>query len=132
MIEIEYVKNDFGDDNCFFINYELRKYIPSVFFEQHEDGAGGELYFLITLLNKFEMFDCKAEHYKTQIWSTEYECVYNGIPFFMIYDEDYDLIHFGVQPENCEYRSIIAERIKQLILEEGPNISMKETTNDLG
>lgn len=50
------------------------KYISEVFFEQHEKGDGAELYFYISLINKFGMFDCKRKHYHPLIRSAYYDC----------------------------------------------------------
>lgn len=126
MVEIRYTKSEAGYDNCFDLSFKLRKYIPDVFFEQHENGDGAELYFFISLLYKFGMFDCKKEHYHTFIWSTHYDCVYNKIPFNMIYDNDYDCVAFSVSPENIKYREMIAKRIKHLVVTEGIRTTIKE------
>lgn len=122
MIEIRYIKSEAGYDNCFDIVFNLKKYIPNVFFEQHENGDGAELYFFISLLHKFGMFDCKKEHYHLLICDTYYDCTYNGIPFTMIYDEDYDMVSFSVAPENMQYKTMLAERIQQLVKNESKNI----------
>lgn len=124
MIEIRYMQSDAGYDNCFDLLFDMREYIPKVFFEQHENGAGAELYFYISLLHKSGMFDCKREHYHTLIWSTHYDCVYNGIPFVMVYDKDCDVVSFSVLPENMQHRTMIAERIQQLIENESKNVEL--------
>ena len=124
MIEIQYTKSKSGYDNCFDILFNLKEYIPKVFFEQHENGDGAELYFFISLLHKFGMFDCKKEHYHQIIWSTHYDCIYSGIPFTMIYDEDYDTVSFSVNPENMQHKTMIAERIQQLVKAESKNIDI--------
>ena len=124
MIEIRYTKSKSGYDNCFDILFNLKEYIPKVFFEQHENGDGAELYFFISLLHKFGMFDCKKEHYHQIIWSTHYDCIYSGIPFTMIYDEDYDTVSFSVDPENMQHKTMIAERIQQLVKAESKNIDI--------
>ena len=124
MIEIRYTKSESGYDNCFDILFNLKEYIPKVFFEQHENGDGAELYFFISLLHKFGMFDCKKEHYHQIIWSTHYDCIYSGIPFTMIYDEDYDTVSFSVDPENMQHKTMIAERIQQLVKAESKNIDI--------
>ena len=124
MIEIQYTKSKSGYDNFFDILFNLKEYIPKVFFEQHENGDGAELYFFISLLHKFGMFDCKKEHYHQIIWSTHYDCIYSGIPFTMIYDEDYDTVSFSVNPENMQHKTMIAERIQQLVKAESKNIDI--------
>ena len=124
MIEIQYTKSKSGYDNCFDILFNLKEYIPKVFFEQHENGDGAELYFFISLLHKFGMFDCKKEHYHQIIWSTHYDCIYSGIPFTLIYDEDYDTVSFSVDPENMQHKTLIAERIQQLVKAESKNIDI--------
>ena len=129
MIEIRYSQSEAGYNNCFDLLFNLKEYIPNVFFEQHENGVGAELYFFISLLHKFGMFDCKKEHYHTLIWSTHYDCVYNGIPFTMIYDEDYDIVSFSVPPENIQYKTTIAERIKQLVKDESQNLDILKNSN---
>ena len=124
MMEIRYTKSESGYDNCFDILFNLKEYIPKVFFEQHENGDGAELYFFISLLHKFGMFDCKKEHYHQIIWSTHYDCIYSGIPFTMIYDENYDTVSFSVDPENMQHKTMIAERIQQLVKAESKNIDI--------
>lgn len=130
MIKICYTQSEAGYDNCFDILFDLHEYIPDVFFEQHENGAGAELYFYISLLHQSGMFDCKKEHYHTFIWSTHYDCIYNSIPFTMVYDEDYDIISFSVLPENIRYRTMIAEHIQHLIEKESKNVDiLKQSAN---
>lgn len=124
MIEIRYTKSESGYDNCFDILFEPKEYIPKVFFEQHENGDGAELYFFISLLHKFGMFDCKKGHYHQLIWSTYYDCIYSGIPFKMVYDEDYDIVSFAVAPENMQHKTMIAERIQQLVKNESKNVDI--------
>ena len=124
MIEIQYTKSELGYDNCFDILFNLKKYIPKVFFEQHENGDGAELHFFISLLHKFGMFDCKKEYYHQLIWSAHYDCIYNGIPFTMVYDEDYDIVSFVVAPENMQHKTMIAERIQQLIKNESKDVDI--------
>lgn len=124
MIEIQYKQSESGYDNCFDIQFDLKAYIPHVFFEQHESGHGAELYFFISLLHKFGMFDCRKEHYHQLIWSTHYDCIYSGIPFTMIYDEDYDKVSFSVAPENMQHRTMIAEQIQHLVKNEGKNVDI--------
>lgn len=126
MIEIQYTKSESGYDNCFDILFDLKEYIPQVFFDQHENGDGAELYFFISLLHKFGMFDCKKEHYHQLIWCTLYDCIYSGIPFTMIYDENYDQVSFSIAPENMQHKSMIAERIQQLVKNESKNIDIKK------
>ena len=46
MIEIKRMKSEAGYSNCFELLFHLKDYIPTAFFEQHEDGAGAELYFI--------------------------------------------------------------------------------------
>lgn len=126
MVEIKYTKSESGYTNCFDITFYLKDYIPNVFFEQHENWDGVELHFFISLLYKFGMFDCKKEHCHRLIWSTAFDCEYNGIPFVMMYDEDYDIVSFSVLPEYIQHMTEIAERIKQLIEEESKNVDFQE------
>ena len=124
MIKIQYLQSKAIYNNCFDLLFNLKEYIPNVFFEQHENGVGAELDFFISLLHKFGMFDCKKEHYHTVIWSTHYDCVYKNIPFTMIYDKDYDIVSFAVIPKDIQHMVTIAERIKQLVEDEGLNLEM--------
>ena len=76
------------------------------------------------------MFDYKKEHYHQLIWSTHYDCIYSGIPFTMIYDQDYDTVSFSVDPENMQHKTMIAERIQQLVKNESKNVDiLKKQTN---
>ena len=122
MIEIKRYKSYAGHDNCFGLSFRLKEYIPPVFFEQHEDGVGAELYFYITLFHKFGIFDCDEKHYHTHIWSTSYNCCYKGIWFDMIYDEDYDDVTFSVALRNIKNIPMIADHIKHLVETHGMNV----------
>ena len=124
MAEIDYRKSKSGLDNCFVINFRLREYIPNHFFEINENGDGAELYFYISLLHKFGMFDCKKEHYNLDIFYSYYDCYYNGIPFSMVYDGDYDMVSFCVSAEYVIYREQIAQRIKYLVENEGVYVEL--------
>ena len=124
MIEIKYIRSESGYDNCFDIKFNQKEYIPNVFFEQNKNGYSAELFFFISLLHKFGMFDFKKEHYHQLIWSTHYDYIYNGIPFTMIYDEDYDMVSFSVAPENMQHKTMIAERIQQLVKNESKNVDV--------
>lgn len=115
MVEIKYLKSRAGIVNCFELLYYLRDYIPREFFEKHEDGIGAELYFYIRFLNYYGLFDCKKEHYHHNIGGCSYDCFWNGIPFKMVYDEDYDFVSFSVNEQNLIYKEQIAEYIKKLI-----------------
>ena len=126
MVEIKYIQSESGYDNCFGIVFNHKAYIPNVFFEQHKSGDGAELYFFISLLHKFGMFDFKKEHYHQLIYNTHYDCIYNGIPFTMIYDEDYDMVSFSVAPENMQHKTTIAERMQQLVKTESKNVDVLE------
>ncbi len=125
MIKVHYMKSEEGYANCFDLTFELNKYIPEVFFKQHENGDGAELYFYISLFYKFGMFDCRREHYHSIVWSTYYDCNCNGIPFHMIYDHDYDMVSFSVLPTHTNYCATIAETISNLIETQGMNVELK-------
>ena len=55
-----------------------------------------------------------SENVKELIWSKHYLCHFGEIPFTMVYDIDYDIVHFAIDPEYCEYREIIAEKLCSL------------------
>ena len=57
MIEIRYFSTVPDYNNNFDILFCLRDYIPDEFFQQHEEGAGAELYFFISLFYKSGIFD---------------------------------------------------------------------------
>ena len=111
MIEICYMKSEAGIDNCFDFLYYLKDYIPEEYF--NNDCA--ELNFYIHLLTENGMYSGSDKSKHILIWSIHYDCVYNSIPFTMVYDEDYDIVSFAVDKEYLSYKCEIAEHIKQLI-----------------
>ena len=121
MIEIRYFSTVPDYNNNFDILFCLRDYIPDEFFQQHEEGAGAELYFFISLFYKSGILDCKKEHYHDLVLDYAYDCFFNGIHFLMIYDEAYDIVSFHVEPENKMHVTDIAEEIKRLIETDGMN-----------
>lgn len=42
------------------------------------------------------------------IWSYHYDCFYSGIPFTMVFGEDYDTVSFAVEEEYIEHCEEIA------------------------
>lgn len=126
MVEIRYSSTVPDYNNNFEFLFYLHDYIPDEFFRQHEEGAGAELYFFISLFYKCGIFDCKKEHYHDMVFAYSYDCFLNGIHFLMIYDEDYDMVSFHVEPENKMYVTDIAQKIKDLIEKEGMNTHLKK------
>lgn len=115
MIEITYMKSESGLDNCFELMFPVKQYIDSTFYENYENEYAVELFFYIALFLKYGIFDGQRKHCHQSIWSYRYDCFYKGIPFFMIFDEDYDMVTFSVNKEDATYRKDIAEHIKCLI-----------------
>ncbi|MBO4493738.1 MAG: hypothetical protein J5724_05055 [Ruminococcus sp.] len=109
MIRINYKRSATGHDNCFDFNFNEKELIPSVYYEKGERGA--VLRFFIRLLGKAGML---SENAKEIIWSIHYPCHFGDIPFTMIYDIDYDTVSFAVDTEYCEYKEIIAEKLRSL------------------
>lgn len=111
MIEIRYMKSEAGIDNCFDFLYCLKEYIP----KEYINKDCTELNFYIHILSENGMYIDKEENKHILIWSIHYDCVYNQIPFTMVYDEDYDMVSFAVDKEYLSYKCEIAQHIKQLI-----------------
>lgn len=122
MIAIEYGRSSSGNENCFHIQFEHKRYIPKEFFQKNKNGSA-LLCFYISLLQRFDMLGRGEEHCHRYLWSRHYDCVYNEIPFTMVYDEDYDMVSFSLLPENAQYKTVVAERIGQLVEKEGDNLS---------
>ena len=120
MVEIRYSKSNAGHDNCFLILHGS-EYIQKAFFKQNSYDP--YLYFYISLLHKFGMVKYEDRHGCPLIWSTHYNCMYKGVPFTMIFDEDYEMLSFSVKPEDAQYRTMIAERIAYLIEHEWINVN---------
>ena len=98
-----------GYDNCFELNSSEKELIPSACHKKGERGVA--LRFFIRLLGKAGML---SENAKEIIWSIHYPCHFGDIPFTMIYDIDYDTVSFAVDTEYCEYKEIIAEKLRSL------------------
>ncbi len=112
MVEIEYLKTESGYDNCFSFLYREKEYIPEEFFDESETGV--EHKFLLFLLKKHKILDNDAKG-DMVLWDISYQCNYRGIPFTMVYDTDWDMVSFSVDPKNIEHKTMIAEKIKKMI-----------------
>jgi len=94
MVTINYYKNKLS---IFDLSFNLREYIPDNYFTDTIDFSA-EIRFYIDLFNKNNILKDSGT---IQIWSICYKCVYDEIPFQMIYDEDYGFVHFYVEiPED--------------------------------
>ena len=109
MIRINYKRSAAGYDNCFDLNFSEQEIIPSIYYEKGKSGAA--LRFFIRLLGKAGMLNGNAIEL---IWSKHYPCHFGDIPFTMVYDIDYDTVSFAVDTEYCEYKEIIAEKLRSL------------------
>lgn len=112
MVSIGYRKSKAGFDNCFELNFNEKELIPSVFYKDGERGAA--LRFFIELLRKADML-AGTENGQELMWCRQYRCNMGDVPFTMVYDIDYDIVSFSVEPENCKYREEIAERLRYLV-----------------
>lgn len=52
------------------------------------------------------------------IYIARWQCEVNGIPFSMVYDEDYDWVTFSVDKDHIKDIPAIADEIKKLIIVE--------------
>ena len=52
---------------------------------------------------------------KQMIWSLHWDCEIQGIPFVMIYDEDYGFVFFCVAQEYLQKRDTVTKAIIDLI-----------------
>ena len=106
MIQINYMRSFSGNSNCFSLLFPLKEFTSESISERE---------FYLSLLQKAGYFDGKKEHCHTMIWSVHYDCICDGIPFAMVYDEDYDDITFAIGLENLQQMPKIAEQLQALV-----------------
>ena len=106
MIQINYMRSFSGNSNCFSLLFPLKEFTSESISERE---------FYLSLLQIAGYFDGKKEHCHTMIWSVHYDCICDGIPFTMVYDEDYDDITFAIGLENLQQMPKIAEQLQALV-----------------
>ena len=74
-----------------------------------------ELEFYLNIFEKHNILCTCNTAGEEMIWSTCYKCNYQGVPFTMAYDNDYDMVSFSVDENNISQRRFVAEGIKELI-----------------
>ena len=91
--------------------FSKKEYMSEKLFDADRNTKSIELSYFIDLLTRNKMLSPNAKG-TLMIWSTHYNCSYRGIPFLLVYDEDYGFVSFAVDPK---HRIKIAELIKNLI-----------------
>ena len=112
MVKINYDQNS----RVFDLLFTLKEYIPAKYFETNANGASAELNYYMDLLTRNDMLSDSAPGIP-MIWSVQYQCVYHGIHFTMVYDEVYGFVSFAANPND---RAAIAEALKNLVEKEKP------------
>ncbi len=114
MVEIKYFYSQSSLQNCFeFELSPIEDYLPGI------DGRTDSCYTLSAyeyynwLFQKYNLFWRSTP--KREINMITWECLIDGIPFKMTYDENIDSVYFSVDVENIIYLNRIADRIKKLI-----------------
>ncbi len=94
MIELRILKSEAGIENCFELNFMFRDYLT-----KSESSAGWSEYDYYTwLFTKHNLIKGNPQG-KTIIYCITWDCEINGIPFRMVYDEDYDFMTFNVEED---------------------------------
>lgn len=107
------VKINYNEKPCIFhFQFDLKEYVPDKYFKNYKNQIAIELCFFIDLFIQKGILDDKDSS-TPMIWSTHYACHYRGIPFVMVYDEDYGFITFAVH--DPEARLEVADALKQVI-----------------
>lgn len=128
MIKIEYMKSVSGLDNCFDLLFSFDEYFPNI--EERFGCTDTWDYQLHTWLFKKNNLFKGSEKGKEYIWSIHWDCEIKGIPFSMVYDEDYDIISFSLDENHLQYRETVAEELKRMIEEESVNYSNDIESDD--
>jgi hypothetical protein len=116
MIEMHILKSKAGIENCFELNFRYDDYYPG----HIEEADKWSCYQYYTwLFKKHGVFAADSKG-KELIYSIQWECKLSDIPFTMIYDEDYDMVHFSVDEEHIsDIPDIAAELIRLIEIEAG-------------
>ena len=111
MIEIKVMKTKTGLENCFELDFNYVEYYPREI--EHKEMRSCYQYYT-WLFKKHEIFTAGSKG-KGLIYSIQWECRLLDIPFTMIYDEDYDIVHFSVDEDRISDIHTIAAEIRRLI-----------------
>ena len=107
MVSIEYLTSSSGLDNVFM--FDIMEYMS----KPRKDRE--ELDFYLKFFEKHNILSTCNTAGEEMIWSTCYKCNYKGIPFTMVFDNDYNMVSFSVDENNISQRRFVAEGIKELI-----------------
>ena len=113
MIETKIMKSDSGLENCFDLQFRYDEYLPA-----EDKNVDWSCYQYFTWLFKKHGLIVGNTNGEVIIYITHWKCEVKGIPFSMVYDEDYDWVTFSVDEEHVKDIPVIADEIKKLIIDE--------------
>lgn len=111
MIEIHILKSKSGLENCFELDFRYDEYYPK---HINEADMLSCYQYYTWLFKKHGLFVADSKE-KELIYSIQWECKLLDIPFSMIYDEDYDIVHFSVDEEHISDIHTLATELMRLI-----------------
>ena len=111
MIETKIIKSDSGLENCFDLHFSYDEYVP-----EDDILECWSCYEYFTWLFKKHSIIIRDQDGREINYITCWKCEIKGIPFTMVYDEDYDWVTFSVDEKHIKDIPIIAEEIKNLIM----------------
>ena len=109
-VSIVYLTSSSGLDNVFM--FDISDYLSKL------RKGREELEFYLNIFEKHNILNTCNTAGEEMIWSTCYKCNYQGVPFTMAYDNEYDMVSFSVDENNISQRRFVAEGIKELIEQE--------------
>lgn len=113
LIETKIMKSDSGMENCFDLQFRYDEYLPA-----EDKNVDWSCYQYFTWLFKKHGLIVGNPDGEVIIYITRWQCEVNGIPFSMVYDEDYDWVTFSVDKDHIKDIPAIADEIKKLIIVE--------------
>jgi len=113
VIETKIMKSDSGLEKCFDLQFRYDEYLPA-----EDKNVDWSCYQYFTWLFKKHGLIVGNTNGEVIIYITHWKCEVKGIPFSMVYDEDYDWVTFSVDEEHIKDIPVIADEIKKLIIAE--------------
>ena len=122
MVEIIYLKSISGSDSCFDLLFgPLHDFIPDEVCQSEAPYTWSAYEYYMWLFKKRHLFR-NSDQGIEYIESVHWDCEVDGIPFTMVYDNDYDIVSFSVEEAFIPYRKHIAEELKRIIEEEAERV----------
>ncbi len=111
MIEIKTMKSKAGIENCFELDFRYDEYYPN---QVDEAKMWSWLQYYTRLFEKHGIFAADSKG-KELIYGLQWECKLLDIPFTMVFDEDYDIVHFCDDEDYISDIPTIAAELIRLI-----------------